>query len=160
MKLSNLVLAAAVLALSGCTESGPPALKVDKSVYVDAPFDRVWSELSPFCAISDWHPAVTGCEERDENGSSFRILTLGDGAQIKEKHLKDLDNGYAYSIIEGPLPVKNYNASFEIDKQGEGARITWKTSFHAAEGAGDSEATDVISGVFDAGLAEIKKRFM
>ena len=62
---------------------------------------------------ASWHPAVETCEITDEDGTTYRILTLGDGAQLKERHDGATASGYSYTIIEGPLPVKDYSSTFE-----------------------------------------------
>ncbi len=46
----------------------------------------VWSTISEFCSIKDWHPAIADCKESKEGNDTFRVLTLKDnGGTIKEK---------------------------------------------------------------------------
>ena len=157
MKISKLILAGMVLILAGCTAE-EPSLEVNKTMQINAGLEDVWAHAGDFCAIGTWHPAVVECAITEEDGSTFRILTLGDGAQLKEKHSGDQDMGYMYSIVEGPLPVKNYNATFMAEGDADSAMITWTATF-MADGASDDEATEIITGIFDAGLASISGNF-
>ena len=189
MKISKLILTGMVLILAGCTAE-EPSLEVNKTMQINAGLEDVWAHAGDFCAIGTWHPAVVECAITEEDGSTFRILTLGDGAQLKEKQGGDQAmegmysedgstfrvltsddsaqpeeklggdqaRGYVYSIVEGPLPVKNYNAAFMAEGDADSATITWIARFRA-DGASDDEATEVITGIFDAGLASIRDNF-
>lgn len=117
----------------------------------------VWTKVGGFCAIKDWHPALSGCQEAKEGEATFRTLTLKDGAQIKEKLTGTSESGYTYQIIESPLPVKDYFASFsaraDADEPGKTV-VVWSASF-AANGKPDSEARSTIEGIFKDGLQAI-----
>lgn len=160
MKLFKLILSAAlILILSGCSSEQPaPMLEVSKSMTINAGLDDVWGYAGDFCAISVWHPAVETCEISDEDGATYRILTLGDGAQIKERHDGATATGYSYTIIEGPLPVKDYSSTFEAVGDAESTTINWSSAF-MSEGATDDEAKEVINGIYDGGLATIAGNF-
>jgi hypothetical protein len=118
----------------------------------------VWAIVGDFCAIKDWHPAVAECEQSEEGGDTYRVLTLGDGGKIKEKLTGTGDTSYSYDIVEGPLPVKNYSAKLKIDKDDEPDRvkIKWKAEFDA-DGVDDEEAETIITGIFKDGIKGIKK---
>lgn len=131
-------------------------LRVTETLFIAVAPDTLWEKIGDFCAISTWHPAVANCEIQSAEAGKFRILTLQDGGIIKERHSGNKPTGYMYSITEGPLPVKNYNARFELEKKDDGSLITWTASF-LAEGATDEEAKDVITGIFKAGLESIKQ---
>jgi len=83
---------------------------------------EIWEKFGEFCAIADWHPAVAKCEITEEDGTTFRTLTLEDGGVIKEKHLGEgkVPTSYSYEIVEGPLPVENYTAVFEVKADDDG----------------------------------------
>jgi Polyketide cyclase / dehydrase and lipid transport len=149
---------AVVLIVAG-TQTGFAAqsLQVTKSVKLDASAESVWKAVGEFCAISDWHPAVAKCEISKEGDATFRTLTLGDGAKIKEKHNGSNPTGYMYAIIESPLPVKDYNALFDVTGDDKSATIEWSASF-LANGKPDGEVKEQISGIFDGGLKAIKEK--
>jgi hypothetical protein len=122
-----------------------------------APAD-VWAKIGGFCAIGTWHPAVGKCEESKDGDVVRRVLTLKDGAVIREKLTGTSETGYTYAIEESPLPVKNYTASFSVmgkpDAEGT-TTIIWSSNFEAS-GKTDAEAKAVIGGVFEAGMANLK----
>lgn len=147
---------AAVLAVGAAGAEAANVLQAKKRAEVDGKAADLWKTYGGFCAIADWHPAVAKCEESTEADTKFRTLTLGDGAKIKEKLTGTSEDGYTYQIIESPLPVKDYNASFSIrpDDEPEKAAITWTATF-MAKGKPDADAKSTIQGVFDAGVKAI-----
>lgn len=119
-----------------------------------------WEKFGAWCAIKDWHPAVTACEESKEGDDTFRTLTLDGGGTIKEQLLATGATMYRYKILESPLPVKNYEAMFQVMPEGDdldGVKMTWSATFDAADGKEDKEARDTINGIFDAGIDSIKE---
>ncbi len=158
MKKIAIILAPIAFILSGCGTEAPTSLEVNKSIQIDASIDAVWDYAGDFCAISVWHPAVVGCEIMEEDGTTYRMLTLGDGAQLKERHDGETATGYSYTIIEGPLPVKDYSSTFEAEGDAMTTTINWSSTF-MAEGVTDEEAVGVITGIYDGGLATISDNF-
>ena len=158
MKLFTIILTSMILIISGCGTEEPTSLEVSKSMTINAGLDDVWGYAGDFCAIATWHPAVETCEIAEEDAVTYRMLTLGDGAQLKERHDGDMANGYSYTIIEGPLPVKNYSSTFQAEGDAESTTINWSSTF-LAEGATDDEAVEVINGVYDGGLSTIADNF-
>ena len=147
----------ALLILSMNVSAGN-SLQVTKTLELSASRDAVFEYAGDFCAIQEWHPAVAKCEIVEENHEKYRVLTLGDGAMIKEAKGMNNPLGYMYSIVESPLPVKDYNAVFDIETKGDMTLITWTATF-LSNGASDQEAKDVIAGIFEAGLNSIKDKF-
>ena len=109
----TLVALAATFAWSAAAE----AVQVKKKREAPGKPADVWAVVGDFCAIKDWHPAVAECEQMEEGGDTYRILTLGDGGKIKEKLTETGDTSYSYEIVESPLPVKNYSATLEIGEE-------------------------------------------
>ncbi|NOT72993.1 MAG: SRPBCC family protein [Hyphomicrobium sp.] len=147
-----LVSAGTTLAASGVVTSKGIEIKGKTAADVLAKFGA-------FCAIKDWHPAVAKCDESKEGNDTFRTLTLKDGGVIKEKLTSKGDEGYSYKIVESPLPVKDYMATFSIKKDGDGdnaVRINWLASYQA-KGKTEAEAKAVIEGIFDAGLKSLSE---
>jgi len=153
---------AVVAAAAGLVLAASPALALDvsKSVASDAKPEAVWQTIGDFCGIGDWHPAVENCEENDETGAKRRTLTLagGGGTLVEELVSRDDDAmTYTYKIIEGPLPVQNYESTISVSPEGEGSQIAWKGTFDA-KGASDEEATKVIAGIYESGLKSIAEK--
>ncbi|MBA4131020.1 MAG: SRPBCC family protein [Hyphomicrobium sp.] len=149
--------AAAVLAVCATAAVAASGISVRQTAKVTGTNTDIWAKIGGFCAIKDWHPALAGCEESKEGDATFRTLTLKDGGKIKEKLTGTTETGYTYQIVDGPLPVKDYSASFSAradnDEPGK-AIVVWSASF-AAKGKPDSEARGVIEGIFKDGLKSI-----
>jgi hypothetical protein len=144
------VLLGATVALTGAAS----AAEVTRSMEVTGDKADVWDEIGGWCAIADWHPAIAKCEEGEEGGKKIRTLTTGDGGVIKETLLESGDDSYGYRIDESPLPVANYTATLSLASSGDKVTITWSANFDPK--GDETEAKNVIGGIFDGGLAEIK----
>ncbi|ATU94077.1 SRPBCC family protein [Phyllobacterium zundukense] len=145
---------ASAIAAMGVLVGSAAALEVASSATVAGKPDAVWQKIGDFCAIQTWHPAVSKCAQSDEGGATYRTLTTTDGGTIKEKLVEQTGTSYTYDIINSPLPVENYRATISVSADGDGTRVDWKSSFDA-KGKSDSEAKDVISGIYKAGLDKI-----
>lgn len=122
----------------------------------------LWDKLGGWCAIKEWHPAVAACDESKEGDDTFRTLTLKDGGKIKEKLLDRGAMSYRYSIVESPLPVKNYEAQFSVtpdDDDLDEINVVWSSTYDAADGKEDKEARSTIDGIFKAGIDSIKATY-
>jgi Polyketide cyclase / dehydrase and lipid transport len=138
------------------------AIDVNKKNEVPGQVLVVWTIASDFCAIKDWHPAVSDCKESKEGDATFRTLTLKDGGVIKEKLTGSDETSYSYEIIESPLPVKNYAAKLWVEEDERDPNRTvvhWDATFDA-NGASDDEAKKTISDIFAAGLKGIKQKVL
>ena len=81
-------------------------------------------------------------------------LTLKDGGKIKEKLDASDDTSYSYEIVEGPLPVENYQAKLWVEPDERDPNRTvihWDATFDA-NGASDDDAKKTISDIFHGGL--------
>jgi hypothetical protein len=157
MKWNLVVSSCAAVAMGVSAAFAASGISVRQVAKVSGADKDVWAKVGPFCAIKDWHPALAGCEETKEGDATFRTLTLKDGAKIKEKLTGTTETGYTYQIIDGPLPVKDYFASFSARADGDEPGktiVVWSASF-AAKGKPDSEARGVIEGIFKDGLRSI-----
>ena len=153
---------------------GPTPQKVEKSVVIKAPPAKVWAMVKDFGNMQTWHPAVASDkleQKKDENGdmATFRTLSLKGGGEIIEK-LRSADDAamkLKYEITGGVAPVSDYNAVMTV-AAGPGAgesTVTWVGRFYRAyklnppipAGQDDASATAFVTGVFDSGLANLKK---
>ncbi|MGQ0673379.1 MAG: SRPBCC family protein [Hyphomicrobium sp.] len=153
----RLAVAGAVSGLAVATVFAASGLSVRQVTKLKGADKEIWAKIGGFCQIKDWHPALSGCDESKEGDATIRTLTLKDGAKIKEKLTGTTETGYTYAILESPLPVKDYFASFsakpDSDEAGQ-VMVVWSSSF-AASGKPDSEARSVIEGIFKDGLKSI-----
>ncbi|MEZ5934170.1 MAG: SRPBCC family protein [Alphaproteobacteria bacterium] len=150
---------AAGLVAAGMAAS--PALAIDLSESVDvaaSPADA-WAAIADWCSIADWHPVIASCEAYEEDGKTLRKLTTGDGGVLIEE-LNEKDEGemfFTYSILESPLPIANYISTMRVGENGDGSTVTWSSSY-GANGVSDDEALELMTGIYRAGLDELKAK--
>lgn len=134
--------------------------KVSMSLNLGVSADKVWDLIGGFNALPDWHPAVEKSEIEGEGKGSVRTLHLVGGGEIRERLEQIDDEGklYSYSILSSPLPVANYNSTIRLEEGDSGCKVTWESDFQPA-GAPESDAVDVINGIYQAGFDNLKKMF-
>jgi len=170
MKMMQMIAFAALATVSATSLAAAPVLKVSKEVTIAAPADQVWEKVKNFDGLATWHPALATDQivagKNNEVGAE-RLLTLKDGGTIKEKLLgfDAKQHTYKYSILEGVLPVSDYTSTISVQAAGKGSStVTWSGSFKRkdtgdkpAADADDATATKTMSGVYQAGLDNLKK---
>lgn len=148
---------------------GPSRLKVNESVAIDAPAEKVWAAIKDFDALAKWHPALaeSPADKANEVGS-VRQLTLKDGGklvEILEKH-DDAKMIYTYRAENGgALPVANYSSTIQVKADGASkSTVNWRGGFYrmnpaldAPKGQDDDSAVAAVTGVYKSGLANLKK---
>jgi len=168
MKKFVAILAALLLPLTAAAH-GPSPQKVEKEIVIKAEPAKVWAIVKDFGGLHKWLPPVASTKLEVKGEDTFRTLTLKDGGTILErlKSNDDTDMKQKYEIVEGVLPVSDYNATITV-KAGPGAgetTVVWMARFYRKyklnppipEGQDDKSAIDAVTGVFDAGLPGLKK---
>ena len=132
--------------------------KVSMSTDLNVSADQVWKLIGGFNALPDWHPSVVTSELTQEGQT--RTLSLAGGGTIIEKLEKVDDDArtYTYSIVDSPLPVKNYTATITVTGEGDNSTIEWSSDFEAA-GASAEDSMKAIQDVYQAGFDNVKKMF-
>ncbi len=170
MKKTAIFLAAILLLFAGVSQAhGPTRQKMIVKQQIAASPEAVWEVVKNFHDMS-WHPAVAKTE--GEGGNSIgatRVLTLGNGGQILEKLEKydDAKHSFFYRIEAVDvkvLPVTNYSSWFSIKPENGGSLVTWKGAFYRGfpnneppPELSDQAAKDAVKGVYESGLANLKK---
>ncbi len=170
MKQFLLMISVAVLGFTIQAQAHEGVIHVKKSVKINASANAVWEKMENFGDLGAWHPAVAKTEivqGEDNKVGAERELTLQDGGQIHEKltAYNDKKKTMSYVIVDGVLPVRDYSAVLTVKSAGKNKSIaTWSANFKRkdpsatpAAGQDDKAAKDTISGVFDGGLANLKK---
>ena len=139
MKNLELIILALIIAPALAFAHGPSRQKVVEEIEINASPDKVWSIISDFCSIQDWHPGIKSCTA--DNGSkieSVRTIELENGEKIKEKLFK-LDVGnkriqYAMQLEKGRvipgLPIATHGATMSVSESGSGSKVQWKGAFY------------------------------
>jgi hypothetical protein len=149
---------------------GPSRQKVVETVEINLPADKVWAVVGNFQDMS-WHPAFIKTEGKGGNDvGATRILTVEGGGQVFEKLTKYNAEGktLAYEITEVDVkvvPVTNYSASMTVTPNGDKSTVEWKSAFYRGyvnndppQELSDEAAVKAITGVFQSGLAALKKK--
>ena len=167
MKLRDAVLAGLAVMAAICPTAEAGSLAVGKKVNIkvdakatDKARADLWAKFGGWCAIKDWHPAISKCEESKDGDTVFRTLTLKDGGTIKEKLIESKDYFYKYEIVDSPLPVKDYTGQFSLtpDDDDEDEMIfAWSAVFDPKDKP-DTGSRAVIDGIFTAGIDSIKAK--
>ena len=148
---------------------GPTPQKVEKSIVIKAPPAKVWAMVKDFGNMQAWHPAIASTKLEKKGDETHRTLTLNSGGEITEKlrSIDDKDMKLKYEITGGVAPVADYN-SFMVVTAGPAAgesTVTWVGRFYRTyklnppipAGQDDATATGFVTGVYDSGLANLKK---
>lgn len=148
---------------------GPSPQKVEKTIVIKAEPAKVWAIVKDFGGIHKWHPAIASTKLEKKGGDTFRALTLKGGGVINEKFRSADDDTMKlkYEIVDSPLPFTDYNSIISVaagPNTGETV-VSWTGRFYRLyklnppipEGQDDKTAVDAVTGIYDAGLANLKK---
>lgn len=148
---------------------GPSPQKVEKTITIKAEPAKVWAIVKDFGNMHKWHPAFSATKLEKKGADTYRTLTLKSGGTVYEKlrSADDADMKLKYEIVESQLPFTDYNSIMTVAKgpnAGE-TTVTWVGRFYRLyklnppipEGQDDKTAVDAVTGVYDAGLANLKK---
>jgi carbon monoxide dehydrogenase subunit G len=147
---------------------GPTRQKVTEQITIDAPAATVWGRIRNFDALKDWHPAVarSPADKGNEEGS-VRQLELKGGGSLTET-LESYDDArmrYSYRAKNGgALPVTNYTSTISVKADGSKSVVEWRGAFYRGypnndppPDQNDEAAVAAVTGVYQAGLANLKK---
>jgi uncharacterized protein YndB with AHSA1/START domain len=136
------------------------AAEVSRETTIDAKATEVWRAIGPYCSIADWYPGIETCTEENINGALRRRLRTADGGEFLEEQLNHSDQAmrYTYAIVEGPLPVSDYEATLSVSESGGKTVVVWSGTF-APKGVSEEEATNIVGGIYETGLKAVKERF-
>jgi uncharacterized protein YndB with AHSA1/START domain len=129
--------------------------EVSRSITLNAPLEEVWSLIGNFQGLADWHPAAASVTKEEVEGAEHRRIAIKGGGEIFEKLLDHGGGTYSYTIIESPLPVKDYVSMLSAAELGGQTVVTWGATF---DPTGDG-AEEAVGGIYDAGFGALAKRF-
>ncbi len=164
--MSKLLIALSLAAIGFSAQANAESaatLYVIKSVNIDAPAAKTWEKISKFGDLGAWHPAVAKTEitaGAEGKKGAKRTLTLQDGGKINEKltaySAKNMT--MSYIITDSVLPVTGYASNLHVYSNGAAKSVVvWEGTFLPKAPADEKAASDTIGGVYDGGLANLKK---
>ena len=170
--MKRILLALAVpLFLSPLAASAKPGLlHVTESISIAAPPGKVWDTIKNYDALPSWHPAFAKDEivkGSNNKTGAVRALTIKDGPTFTEELVAyhPRAHSFTYKIIESPLPLSAYRSTMSVRPDvGGKTLVVWTGTFRRKDpsaspkkGEDDKTATDLITGVYKAGLDNLKK---
>jgi hypothetical protein len=141
--------------------------KVYASTVIPAPPGAIWALVRDFNALPTWTPFVAESrieqnKPSDEVGC-IRNFRLKDGGRIREQlvELSDYEMSFGYTILESPMGVENYHATFRLSPvtDVDHTFAEWDAQFDAAPEREDALVEQIGRNVFAAGLQALKERF-
>jgi mxaD protein len=172
MHVRTIMLAVVALAAPWCALGAPlEQLSVVQSVEIKAPIEKVWAAAKDFDSLDKWHPGFSEdvlTKGANNAPGTVRTLTIKDGPSFTEELISfsEPNHSYRYKIVESPLPLQHYVSTFRVKSGKNGTTtVTWSAKFTrknpsdnppAAES--DDAAVKLITGVFQGGLANLKKQ--
>lgn len=150
------------LALAPAAQAG--SINVTESVTLPVKPAAAWAVVGDFSGLEAWHPAVVAStlQGSGQARGDIRVLTLGNGAEIREELVSWDGEGmsYSYDILASPLPVSGYTSTLSVSGNGEGrSRITWESSFDPKGDTPSADAEETIRGVYRGGLDAVARLF-
>ena len=154
------LVAAAAAALLSIHAAG--AVEVSQTVTITAPPAKVVGIIGRFDAIAAWLPGVESSPaDKGNDIGSVRVITLKapGSPTVTERLTATMPMGYSYAITQVDpkvLPVTAYTSTISVAPSGTGSVVTWQGSFQPAGGATDAAAGTAVTGLYRAGLDNIK----
>jgi hypothetical protein len=141
--------------------------KAYSSAVIPSPATAVWAVVRDFNALPNWTPFVAESRIEQNKPSDqigcIRNFRLRDGGRIRERllALSDYDMSFEYSLLESPMGVENYVATFRLIPVTETDQTfaEWTAEFDAAPEREDGLVQQIGHNVFAAGLSALKARF-
>ena len=136
-------------------------VEIAMSQKLAVPADKCWARVGGWGTPHEWHPAIAKTDLDGEGVGSFRTLTLGDGAVLKERlDAQDAAGmSYEYTFVEHPLPLDDYHGKISVTDNGDGtSTMHWGSNF-VAKGVADDEVKKIMEGIYQAGFDALKGEF-
>jgi hypothetical protein len=122
-----------------------------------ASVDEAWKVVGDFVGLIEGMGLPV--EVEGEGIGQTRKIAMGPAPIVERlEERDDAAKKIVYSIVEGPLPVKDYVSTMQLSDAGEGrSKLTWSSTF---EPVGDEAmATQIVTGIYDGGIQGLQGRF-
>jgi carbon monoxide dehydrogenase subunit G len=132
--------------------------RVEVQDEIDAAKETVWELVSDFGGVGRISPEVQSCTVEGDGVGAVRTINTS-GVIIRER-LEKLDGKtytFSYSMLDGPIPFKNYLAHVTLTDAGpKRTRIKWAGSFEPV-GMPAEQLEQLIQGIYMGLIAGVKK---
>jgi hypothetical protein len=137
--------------------------KVLVSTVINAPVERVWRVVRDFNGLPAWMAGmksseIEGGKEPTASGAVRRVTLDGGVLRERLELLSDDERVIAYSVLEGPLPVKHVLTSMRLLPITDmfWTYAEWTSQFTAESGK-EKEGAQYMTRVFNAGFRQLKR---
>lgn len=129
--------------------------EVTEEATFNSSIDDVWKVVGDF---GGFMVAMGMPAEMDGEGVG-QTRTIGSGPTAMVERLEERDEAsrrIVYSIVSGPLPIKNYRSTMQLSDAGAGTtKLVWTGTFDP-----DSEdAIGIVKSVYQGGIGALKGHF-
>ena len=186
-KILSFALAAMMAVPMIASAHGPSRQKVEEKIMINASPDAVWKMVGNFAGLDAWHPAVVSQKMDGDKKRVLTIGEDGGPTITEElKKLDDEKMMIKYKIVDmsvvgseehlgktydvPTIPVHNYLSTMTVKAVDGGSEVTWSGKFYRVfplnyekteprypKGLGDQDGVDVVTGIYKAGLENLKK---
>ncbi|BDA85160.1 MxaD family protein [Aureimonas sp. SA4125] len=159
------------LAFSGTASAhGPTPQKMDQSITIAAPAEKVWAVVGDFAGIAAWNPAIKSAEATGgtERGAT-RSLTLEKGAITESLDSYSAERRvYSFRLSRenvAAFPVSFYTAKITVTEAGDESTVRWIGRFYRGDTGNfpspeqdDAAATTAMTDYIETALAGLKTK--
>lgn len=114
-----------------------PSMRSTTEIVVGSPIDQVAARLLDFTGLHRWHPGLEDVRVEGSGVGAVRSYLLGEHRFRERLDAVDDERGLSYSVLEGPLPVTNLSARYELIGDAGATRVVW-----SAEGDAPAELAE------------------
>ncbi|MCI0487524.1 MAG: SRPBCC family protein [Blastocatellia bacterium] len=136
-------------------------ISVSKKATINAAAADVWKTISDFNGLPRFVLLIVDSKVEGEGVGAVRTITLQDGQQGVEtlSFLDDENMTLRYSLADDPgRPFKGYVATMKLTALGDNeCELEWSSAFEAQGGASEEEAKALPAGLYEIGIAGLKK---
>jgi hypothetical protein len=145
--------------VSNCIpELGGKQLEVQAICRLSAPADTVWALIGDFGAPQTSLPGIRDVHLEPEDVRGVRVCQTVLG-KFREQLTAVGPLWCTYVILEGPLPVLNYEAALIVRGNSGACQFIWKSAFDAAPQVTPRVAKKQIAQLYDAGMRALQAQF-
>lgn len=162
----------ACVAWTGAQAHGPTPQKVEVTVDIAAPPEKVWSLIKDFGNIGDWNPALSKSVGTGGNeNSASRVISFKKGGELTEglDYYSEKEMSYLYRLSKENVdvfPVSSYTAEITVKPGANGgSQVTWMGRLYRADTGNepppeknDEAAVTAMTDFFTEGLNGLKAK--
>lgn len=135
------------------------------STVINAPIERVWRCVSDFNGLPAWMPGMKDSviepgKGEKEIGAVRALSMAGTPDKLRERldALSPDEYLISYSVLQGPLPVKNIRTSIRLRPVTDayGTFAEWTSEFSTEQGK-EEAGVQFMDRVFNAGFRALKR---